>query len=65
MGSANYWAGSCPCDQMVPTKAASATFELDRSAVAKARAMPDAGSTGTVEISEDGRTAPGGLTVFL
>ncbi|MGS2586481.1 XdhC family protein [Streptomyces hebeiensis] len=39
--------------------------ELDRTAVAEARAMLDGGRTGTVEIGEDGSHCPGGLTLFV
>jgi len=39
--------------------------ELDRIAGAEARAMLDAGRTGTVEISEDGSRCPGGVTLFV
>ncbi|MEE4496030.1 XdhC family protein [Streptomyces sp. BE230] len=38
---------------------------LDRRAAAEARALLDAGRTGTVEIAEDGTSCPGGLTVFV
>ncbi|MFJ2833221.1 XdhC family protein [Streptomyces sp. NPDC087263] len=37
----------------------------DRTALAEARAMLDAGRTGTVEISEDGSRCPGGVTLFV
>ncbi|WP_327426814.1 XdhC/CoxI family protein [Streptomyces sp. NBC_01236] len=39
--------------------------ELDGTAAAEARAMLDAGRTGTVEISEDGARCPGGVTLFV
>ncbi|GGN50532.1 hypothetical protein GCM10011579_005380 [Streptomyces albiflavescens] len=39
--------------------------ELDRTAAAEARAMLDAGRTGTVEISENGSGCPGGMTLFV
>ncbi len=39
--------------------------ELDRTAVAQARALLDAGRTGTVELSEDGSHCPGGLTLLV
>ncbi|AVH60277.1 MULTISPECIES: XdhC family protein [Streptomyces] len=39
--------------------------ELERNAAAEARAMLDAGRTGTVEISEDGSHCPGGVTLFV
>ncbi|MBZ9645721.1 XdhC/CoxI family protein [Streptomyces sp. PSKA30] len=39
--------------------------ELDRTAAAEARALLDAGRTGTVELSEDGSHCPGGLTLFV
>ncbi|MFK4149978.1 XdhC family protein [Streptomyces sp. NPDC004065] len=39
--------------------------ELDRTAAAEARAMLDAGRTGTVELSEDGSHCPGGLTLLV
>ncbi|MER7396716.1 XdhC/CoxI family protein [Streptomyces sp. NPDC000151] len=39
--------------------------ELDRTAAAEARAMLDAGRTGTLDISEDGSRCPGGLTLFV
>ncbi len=38
---------------------------LDRTAVAEARALLDAGRTGTVELSEDGSHCPGGLTLLV
>lgn len=38
---------------------------LDRRAAAEARALLDAGRTGTVEIAEDGTSCPGGLTLFV
>jgi xanthine dehydrogenase accessory factor len=39
--------------------------ELDRTAVAEALAMLEAGRTGSVEISEDGSRCPGGVTLFV
>ncbi|CAL9357322.1 putative xanthine dehydrogenase subunit A [Streptomyces sp. enrichment culture] len=39
--------------------------ELDRTAAAEARALLEAGRTGTVELSEDGTHCPGGLTLFV
>ncbi|MFE9820677.1 XdhC family protein [Streptomyces sp. NPDC005791] len=39
--------------------------ELDRTAAAEARAMLDAGRTGTVELAEDGTNCPGGLTLLV
>jgi xanthine dehydrogenase accessory factor len=39
--------------------------ELDRTAAAEARALLDAGRTGTVELSEDGSHCPGGLTLLV
>lgn len=39
--------------------------ELDRTAAAEARAMLDAGRTGTVGLSEDGSHCPGGLTLLV
>ncbi|KIF70692.1 XshC-Cox1-family protein [Streptomyces sp. AcH 505] len=39
--------------------------ELDRTAVAEARALLDAGRTGTVTISEDGSHCPGGITLLV
>jgi xanthine dehydrogenase accessory factor len=39
--------------------------ELERTAVAEARAMLDTGRTGTVEIAEDGSRCPGGVTLFV
>lgn len=39
--------------------------ELDRTAVAEARALLDAGRTGTVGVSEDGSHCPGGLTLLV
>ncbi|WP_406350563.1 XdhC family protein [Streptomyces sp. NBC_00658] len=39
--------------------------DLDRAAVAEARAMLDTGRTGTVEISEYGSSCPGGVTLFV
>ncbi|MEU1196383.1 XdhC family protein [Streptomyces sp. NPDC005813] len=38
---------------------------LEATAAAEARAMLDAGRTGTVEISEDGANCPGGATLFV
>nr|WP_095932663.1 XdhC/CoxI family protein [Streptomyces sp. Tue6028] len=38
---------------------------LEATAAAEARAMLDAGRTGTVEISEDGANCPGGVTLFV
>ncbi|PCG87303.1 XshC-Cox1-family protein [Streptomyces sp. WZ.A104] len=38
---------------------------LDRTAAAEARALLDAGRTGTVELSEDGSHCPGGLTLLV
>ena len=39
--------------------------ELDRTAAAEARALLEAGRTGTVELSEDGTRCPGGLTLLV
>jgi xanthine dehydrogenase accessory factor len=39
--------------------------DLDRTAAAEARALLDAGRTGTVELSEDGSHCPGGLTLLV
>ncbi|KOU77968.1 XshC-Cox1-family protein [Streptomyces sp. MMG1533] len=39
--------------------------ELDRAAAAEARALLDAGRTGTVELSADGSHCPGGLTLLV
>ncbi|MFI6850925.1 XdhC family protein [Streptomyces sp. NPDC050416] len=39
--------------------------ELDRTAIAQARALLDAGRTATVEVSEDGSHCPGGLTLLV
>ncbi|MFF9405428.1 XdhC family protein [Streptomyces anandii] len=39
--------------------------ELDRTVAAEARAMLDAGRTGTLELSEDGSHCPGGLTLLV
>ncbi|MEG8280397.1 XdhC family protein [Streptomyces sp. AHA2] len=39
--------------------------ELDRTARAEARALLDAGRTGTVELSEDGTHCPGGVTLLV
>ncbi|EPH43520.1 hypothetical protein STRAU_3344 [Streptomyces aurantiacus JA 4570] len=38
---------------------------LDRTGVAEARALLDAGRTGTVEVSEDGAHCPGGVTLLV
>ncbi|MCI3934787.1 XdhC family protein [Streptomyces sp. AN091965] len=38
---------------------------LDRTAAAEARALLDAGRTGTVEVSEDGSRCPGGVTLLV
>ncbi|MFJ2560149.1 MULTISPECIES: XdhC family protein [unclassified Streptomyces] len=38
---------------------------LDRTAAAEARALLEAGRTGTVGLSEDGTHCPGGLTLFV
>ncbi|MFJ3334418.1 XdhC family protein [Streptomyces sp. NPDC086766] len=38
---------------------------LDRTAEAEARALLDAGRTGTVELAEDGSHCPGGLTLLV
>jgi xanthine dehydrogenase accessory factor len=38
---------------------------LDRTAAAEARALLDAGRTGTVDLSEDGTHCPGGLTLLV
>jgi xanthine dehydrogenase accessory factor len=38
---------------------------LDRAAAAEARALLDAGRTGTVDLSEDGTRCPGGLTLLV
>ncbi|MEW2530928.1 XdhC family protein [Streptomyces sp. NPDC047071] len=38
---------------------------LDRTAAAEARALLDAGRTGTVEVSEDGARCPGGVTLLV
>ncbi|MER5280680.1 XdhC/CoxI family protein [Streptomyces sp. NPDC002809] len=38
---------------------------LDRGAAAEVRALLDAGRTGTTELSEDGTSCPGGLTLFV
>ncbi|MFD9858534.1 XdhC family protein [Streptomyces alboflavus] len=40
-------------------------LRLDRTAAAEARALLDAGRTGTVEVSEDGAHCPGGLTLLV
>ncbi|MFH9071218.1 XdhC family protein [Streptomyces alboflavus] len=40
-------------------------LRLDRTAAAEARALLDAGRTGTVEMSEDGAHCPGGLTLLV
>ncbi|MFF8093551.1 XdhC family protein [Streptomyces sp. NPDC016675] len=39
--------------------------DLDRTAVAEARALLEAGRTGTVGLSEDGSHCPGGLTLLV
>ncbi|MFJ2104874.1 XdhC family protein [Streptomyces microflavus] len=39
--------------------------ELDRTAAAEARALLEAGRTGTVTLSEDGSHCPGGLTLLV
>ncbi|MFI9820384.1 XdhC family protein [Streptomyces sp. NPDC052013] len=39
--------------------------ELDRTAAEEARALLDAGRTGTVEVGEDGSHCPGGLTLLV
>ncbi|MFI8193241.1 XdhC family protein [Streptomyces sp. NPDC085946] len=39
--------------------------ELDRTAAAEARALLDAGRTGTVELAADGSRCPGGLTLLV
>ncbi|MEU6669631.1 XdhC/CoxI family protein [Streptomyces sp. NPDC046727] len=39
--------------------------DLDRTATAEARALLDAGRTGTVELSADGSHCPGGLTLLV
>ncbi|MEU3413448.1 XdhC/CoxI family protein [Streptomyces sp. NPDC006658] len=39
--------------------------ELDRTATAEARALLEAGRTGTVELSADGSHCPGGLTLLV
>ncbi|MFE2386110.1 XdhC family protein [Streptomyces misionensis] len=39
--------------------------DLDRTAAAEARALLEAGRTGTVEVSEDGSHCPGGLTLLV
>ncbi|MET9685522.1 XdhC family protein [Streptomyces coeruleorubidus] len=39
--------------------------DLDRTAIAQARALLEAGRTGTVEVSEDGSHCPGGLTLLV
>ncbi|MFJ8754167.1 XdhC family protein [Streptomyces sp. NPDC102441] len=38
---------------------------LDRAAAAEARAMLDAGRTGTLELAEDGSRCPGGVTLLV
>ncbi|MFB4422893.1 XdhC family protein [Streptomyces sp. QL37] len=43
----------------------SGSAELDREAAAEARAMLDAGSTGTLDLAEDGTHCPGGLTLLV
>ncbi|MFH9002154.1 XdhC family protein [Streptomyces afghaniensis] len=39
--------------------------DLDRTAIAQARALLEAGRTGTIEVSEDGLACPGGLTLLV
>jgi xanthine dehydrogenase accessory factor len=39
--------------------------DLDRTAIAQARALLEAGRTATVEVSEDGSHCPGGLTLLV
>jgi xanthine dehydrogenase accessory factor len=39
--------------------------DLDRTAIAQARALLEAGRTGTIEISEDGSHCPGGLALLV
>ncbi|MGW7268574.1 XdhC family protein [Streptomyces sp. NPDC054842] len=39
--------------------------ELDRTVAAQARAMLDAGRTGTLDLAEDGTHCPGGLTLLV
>jgi xanthine dehydrogenase accessory factor len=39
--------------------------DLDRTAAGQARALLDAGRTGTVEVAEDGSHCPGGLTLLV
>ncbi|MFI6124711.1 XdhC family protein [Streptomyces sp. NPDC051064] len=43
----------------------SGSSELDRTAAAEARAMLDAGRTGTRDLAEDGTHCPGGLTLLV
>jgi xanthine dehydrogenase accessory factor len=43
----------------------SGSAELDRTAAAEARAMLDAGRTGTRDLAEDGSHCPGGLTLLV
>jgi len=43
----------------------SGSTELERTAAAEARAMLDAGRTGTLDLSEDGSNCPGGLTLLV
>ncbi|WP_405664768.1 XdhC family protein [Streptomyces sp. NBC_01166] len=43
----------------------SGSTELDRTAAAEARAMLDAGRTGTRDLAEDGTQCPGGLTLLV
>ncbi|MFJ4838029.1 XdhC family protein [Streptomyces sp. NPDC088746] len=43
----------------------SGSSELDRTAAAEARAMLDAGRTGTRDLAEDGTRCPGGLTLLV
>ncbi|MFI8836318.1 XdhC family protein [Streptomyces afghaniensis] len=39
--------------------------DLDRTVIAQARALLEAGRTGTIEVSEDGSHCPGGLTLLV
>ncbi|MPY56825.1 XdhC family protein [Streptomyces spongiae] len=39
--------------------------DLDRTALAQARALLDTGTTGTVQLSEDGSHCPGGITLLV
>ncbi|MFE9725395.1 XdhC family protein [Streptomyces sp. NPDC005794] len=43
----------------------SGSVELDRTVAAEARAMLDAGRTGTLDLAEDGTHCPGGLTLLV